>query len=107
MLDPRFTYKHLTSQEVTRFQKWIEKNESADNSAWIRWDKILIPSDDPDKTRRKAIDASRIASAQRYAKESRTGKTRRGYGSTKKQTVAQVSRKQLQEKERNQRTKLK
>ena len=102
MHDPRFTYKHLTSQEVTRFQKWIEKHKSLDNSAWIRWEEILIPSDDPDQIRRKAINASRIASAQRYAKESRTGKTRKGYGSTKKQTVAQVSRKKLQEQERKQ-----
>jgi len=107
MENPRSIYKHLTLKECKRFTKWIDKNKVLENSAWIRWEEILSPSDDLDAARRKAINSARIASAQRYAKESREGKTRKGYGSTKRQTVAQVSRKQLQEQERNQRTKSK
>ena len=107
MQDPRLTYKHLTVLESRRFTKWIDKNEIPENSAWIKWEEILSPSNDYDIARRKAINEARIASAQRYAKESRNGKSGRAKYGSKKRDVVQVSRKQLQEQERNQRTKSK
>ena len=107
MQEPRSIYKHLTLKECDRFIKWIHKNKVPENSAWIRWEEILSPSDDFDAARRKAINAARIASAQRYAKESRNGKSGRAKYGSKKRDVVQVSRKQLQEQERNQRTKSK
>lgn len=102
-MDLQYTYKHLDNTEVKKLAKWLEKSNEPYNSGWIPWAEILTKSDDSNYGRRKAIDESRIASAQRYAKESRLGKTRRGYGSTKRQTVAQVSRKKLQEEERRKR----
>ena len=56
----------------------------------------------PDR-RKKAINEARIASAERYARESRTGKSNRSRNGGKKREGSQVSRKKLQEEERRQR----
>ena len=102
-MDLKYTYKHLDDKEVKRLEKWLEESKEPENSGWIPWFKILTPSDDSNYGRRKAIDESRVASAQRYARESRIGKSSRSKYGSKKREVNQVSRKKLQEQEKNKR----
>ena len=96
-------YKHLTDEEEKRLSKWLAKHNQPHNSISIQWEKILTPSDELDPRRKKAINEARIASAERYARESRTGKSNRSRYGGKKREVSQVSRKKLQEEERRQR----
>ena len=102
-MDLKYTYKHLDDKEVKRLEKWLEESKEPENSGWIPWHEILTPSDDPNSGRRKAIDEARFASAQRYARESRIGKSSRSKYGSKKREVNQVSRKKLQEQERKKR----
>ena len=102
-MDLQYTYKHLDSKELKRLAKWLDKSNESYNSGWIPWHQILTPSDDSNYGRRKAIDESRVASAQRYARESRIGKSSRSRYGSKKREVNQVSRKKLQEQEKNKR----
>ena len=104
-MDLKYTYKHLDEKEVKRLEEWLAKSNEPDNSSWIPWSEILTPSDDPNSGRRKAINESRVSSAQRYARESRTGKSNRSRYGSKKREINQVSRKKLQEQERQERKK--